>query len=176
MSAVRLDAIDMPPGKPLTGLKVLVWLVGFFGIVASANGLMIHYAVSTFRGLEEKNAYTAGLAYNRQIAAEKAQDARGWTVDFTLRRTAAGQSEISVLQKDAQGVASNALRARVVFEHPADSHRDIEAKLDDYGSGVFRQKLAVAPGAWDVVIEMKQGGEQVFRSRNRVMIADAPAR
>ena len=177
MSAARMNVPLAPPAtRPLTGIKVLAWLVGFFGVVAGANGLLIHYAMSTFRGLDENNPYILGLSYNDQIAGEKAQDERGWKVDFSLRRPSIGQSEISVLQKDAQGVASTAIKAIAYFEHPSDRHRDISVALDDYGSGVYRQKTSIAPGAWDVILEMRQGDKQVFRSRNRVLIEEAPGR
>ena len=174
-SAMNANAATNAPGKPLTGLKVLAWVVGFFGIVFAANGIMIHYAVSTFRGLDEKNPYTTGLTYNDQIAAEKAQDQRGWKVDFTVRRLVGGQSEIAIQQQDRAGAATAALKVLAYFEHPADRNRDLSVPVEDFGGGVFRHKLEIAPGAWDLVIEMQQGGEQVFRSRNRVMIADAPA-
>ena len=61
-------------GRPLTGAMVLAMLLAFFGIVIAVNLVMFRLASSTFSGLEERNAYTAGISHNRALLAAKAQD------------------------------------------------------------------------------------------------------
>jgi nitrogen fixation protein FixH len=55
--------------KPLTGGKVLCMLVAFFGVVFSVNFLMAKLAIDTLPGTEVDSAYSASLAYEKEIAA-----------------------------------------------------------------------------------------------------------
>ena len=64
--------------RPLTGKVVLAVLVAFFGIVFGVNGLMMTLAIKTLPGTEVDSAYAASLAYEREIAAARGQDQRGW--------------------------------------------------------------------------------------------------
>ncbi|MCW8952841.1 MAG: FixH family protein, partial [Rhodospirillales bacterium] len=44
------------------------WIfVGGMTIVVIVNGIMIYFALSTFTGLETRNHYEKGLAYNTNI-------------------------------------------------------------------------------------------------------------
>ena len=68
-------------GPRLTGWKVLGILVAFFATVATVNGIMIHYALSTFPGVEDDQAYEHGLHYNDTLAASFVlKDMNGATV------------------------------------------------------------------------------------------------
>jgi len=159
-------------GRRLTGRTVLLSFIAFFGTIFAVNGLMIHFAVKTFSGLETKNAYTAGLQYDRQIAAERAQDARGWKVEVTMNRASPGVSEITLTQRDAAGAPVPSLEAHVRLTHPADSHRDIELRLVETGPGFYRGSVEASPGRWVVMTYLQRRGETLFRSRNAVMIED----
>ncbi len=55
--------------KPLTGRMVLVMLVAFFVVVFGVNGLMMTLAVQTLPGTEVDSAYSASLAYEKEIGA-----------------------------------------------------------------------------------------------------------
>lgn len=68
------------PVKPLTGRKVLVWFLGFFLIVFGANFTMAWFAITTFSGVETKDAYVKGRDYNVEIARAEEQKALGWTI------------------------------------------------------------------------------------------------
>ena len=92
------------PVRPLTGGKVLLILVLFFGTIFGVNGLMIHYAISTFPGLEDNNAYEHGLVWDKDIAAAHEQDARAWQATGTATRRTDGQAELTLVLKDAAGV------------------------------------------------------------------------
>ncbi len=71
--------------RRLTGAKFLAILLGSFAVVASVNGTMVYYALSTFSGEVDPHPYEHGLAYNRDIAAAEAQDARHWQVAAHIR-------------------------------------------------------------------------------------------
>jgi len=72
-----------PGGRPLTGRLVLLMIIGFFGVMLLVNAVMAIFAVKTFSGLDADNPYDTGLAYNKDIAAARAQGELGWTVELT---------------------------------------------------------------------------------------------
>lgn len=162
----------MSEGRPLTGRMVLLIILAFFGTIMFANGMMLHFAIQSFSGLEAKNAYMAGLNYNRQIAAERVQDERHWSVDLSVRRVAPGVSEITISQRDASGAPSAALEASIRLAHPMDGRRDQIAQLREVRPGVYRGRVEIAPGHWEAVTELNRRGETVFVSRNRLNIEE----
>ena len=88
-----------PGGRPLTGRSVLLMIIAFFSVMLLVNFIMAAYAVKTFSGLDTDNPYDSGLAYNKDIAAAKAQGALGWSVELT--RTPGRRGDAS--DRDRQG-------------------------------------------------------------------------
>ena len=62
--------------RPLTGRRVLFYLVAFFGIVIGVNVVMMKLAIDTLPGTEVDSAYRASLAYKNEIAAAQDQNRR----------------------------------------------------------------------------------------------------
>ena len=86
--------------KPLTGGKVLFMLVAFFGVVFAVNFLMAKLAIDTLPGTEVDSAYSASLAYEKEIAAAHDQDARNWKVDAHIERGPDGSATVRVEARD----------------------------------------------------------------------------
>ena len=59
--------------------------------------------------------------------------------------------------------------------HPADQRRDLDAVLPKVEPGVYRARVNVGSGRWDVVTELQSSGNIVFRSKNQIMIDDKVA-
>jgi len=154
----------------LTGLHVLLILLGFFGTVASVNAVMIHYALSTFRGEVKDKPYEQGLAYNADIQEARAQAARGWQVGGAVARGADGQARIEVTARDAAGAALTGLQVKANLAAPADKKRDHAVTLDDVGGGVYRGATTAASGAWDFELYAARDGKVMFQSRNRITL------
>ncbi len=72
--------------KPLTGRMVLFMLVAFFGVVIGVNMIMMRLAIQTLPGTEVDSAYSASLAYEKEIAAAHDQNARNWKVNAHIQR------------------------------------------------------------------------------------------
>lgn len=64
--------------RPLTGRTVLICLIAFFGVVIGANLTLAKFAIDTLPGTEVDSAYSASLAYEREIGAAREQAARAW--------------------------------------------------------------------------------------------------
>ena len=164
------DAIDGAGRRKLTGLHVLLILFGFFGTVASVNALMIHYALSTFRGEVTAHPYEEGLAFNSEISEARAQAARGWQVDGKVARDPAGKAQIEVSARDADGGALTGLHIDALLAAPADKKRDHAVKLDDVGGGLYRGAVGAPSGIWDFELSASRDGKKVFQSRNRITL------
>jgi nitrogen fixation protein FixH len=155
--------------RPITGRTVLLWLLAFFGVVFAVNGVMIHEALSTLSGVDTDSAYQAGLQYEREVALAKAQDARHWRVDAKVTPAANG-ARLDITAHDAAGRPLSGLDAAAIFERPTDRRLDEDVALVADGAGRFHGSAALAAGQWDLVIEFSRRGEQLFRSRNRVVL------
>ena len=75
------------PPRPLTGRKVFLMLVAFFGVVIGVNMVMMRFAIQTLPGTEVDSAYSASLAYEKEIATARDQSARNWKVDAHVERS-----------------------------------------------------------------------------------------
>lgn len=168
MKQVSSDAVK---GRPLTGRMVLAMLLAFFGVVIAVNMVMLRVASSTFSGVGEKNAYIAGIAHNKSLAAAREQDRRGWKVEAALKRLAPGRTQVNVERTD--GGTYSALDVIVRFEHPASGQMDHLVQLAPSSPSAWRGALDLPAGVWDIVIEMRSGGSLVFLSRDRVQVNDA---
>jgi len=157
--------------KPLTGTKVFLMLVAFFGIVIGVNVTMMKLAIATLPGTDVDSPYSAGLTYDREISAAQDQAARKWQVNAHIERRADGAATLQVDARDAKGQPMSGLNFGGRLERPTDKRADLAVELSEVGIGIYRgNAAAVAPGQWDLVIEGEARGKRVFMSRNRVIL------
>jgi nitrogen fixation protein FixH len=157
--------------KPLTGRMVLVMLIVFFGVVFGVNGLLMRLAIQTLPGTEVDSAYSASLAYEKEITAARDQDARAWKVSAHVQRAADGGATVQVEARDNKGLPMAGLTFQGRFERPTDRRADQPVGLTDVGGGIYRGSAAlIAPGQWDLVLEGDAGGQRMFLSKNRVLL------
>jgi nitrogen fixation protein FixH len=159
------------PPKPLTGRKVLFILVAFFGVVFGVNFTMMQLAIRTLPGTEVDSAYSASLAYEKEIAAAHDQNARNWKVDAHVERGGQGGATLQVEAHDSNGQPMSGLTFQGRFERPTDRRADLPVVLAEVGIGIYRgSALAIAPGQWDLVLEGVAAGQRMFLSKNRVLL------
>jgi nitrogen fixation protein FixH len=157
--------------KPLTGRTVLVMLVAFFGVVIAVNVTMMKLAIATLPGTEVDSAYSASLAYEKEIAAAHDQDARDWKVDAHVERSGQGGATLRVEARDRNGQPMSGLKFSGRFERPTDRRADLPVVLAEVGIGIYRGSAeALAPGQWDLVLEGLSAGQRLFLSKNRVLL------
>jgi nitrogen fixation protein FixH len=157
--------------KPLTGTKVFLMLVAFFGLVIGVNVTMMKLAIATLPGTDVDSPYAAGLTYDREISAAQDQAARRWKVNAHIERRDDGGAVIQVEARDAGGRPIAGLKFGGRLERPTDKRADLAVELTEAGIGLYRGVAAsVAPGQWDLVIEGEARGTRVFLSRNRVIL------
>ena len=156
--------------KPVTGRTVLIWLVAFFAVVGAVNGIMIFAAISTFAGLESDSPYQAGLAFEREIAAARTQNALHWQVRAQVARIEGGATLVEISARDADGAALAGLGASATLVHPTDRRLDRGLAMSEDAPGHFRGVTGIAVGQWDLVIDLSRAGAHAFRSKNRVVL------
>lgn len=155
----------------LTGRKVLAILVAFFGTVAAADAVLFISATRTWSGLEVSSPYRAGQLYNAELRRARTQDALGWHLDASAARLPAAAVAVTVTLSDgaARPLRGKALHAR--FERPTDKRKDVDVALAEVAAGTYAAQVgSVAPGQWDLVVEV--GGEDgvAFRRKHRVIL------
>jgi nitrogen fixation protein FixH len=158
----------------LTGRRVVAILGLFFLVMFAANIALIYFALHTPHGSELEYFYDASQAFNAQIAEARAQAERGWKVDVTTRAEGDGE-RIMVEFRNRDGGSIPDLEVTARFEHPFDPALDREAILASDGLDYEGVATPVRPGRWLLVIEAKRGPEQVFRSENKIVVADTEA-
>ncbi len=149
---------------------MLLWLVGFFGIVFAVNGVLVQAATSTFGGVETASSYQAGLQFEQEVAKADRQDARHWQVGGKLSRDRAGEAVLDITARDEKGAPLNELKAEARLAHPADERLDRVIELTRSGAGTFHGEAQAQAGQWELLIDLYRGDDRVFRSRSRVTL------
>jgi len=67
--------------RPLTGRKVLMIALAFFGVMLAVNLFMAWKAIATFPGLEVSSSYADSQDFDLR---RRAQEALGWQAEVTL--------------------------------------------------------------------------------------------
>ena len=131
--------MSRPPASPssLTGRKVLLMLVAFFGVVIGVNMIMMRLAIKTLPGTEVDSAYSASLAYESEIVAAHDQNARNWKVDAHIGRDSVGGATVQVEARDKGGAPMSGLKFQGRFERPTDRRADQPVALAEVGMGIL---------------------------------------
>jgi len=153
----------------LTGRTVLLIVLLFFGTIGGVNAALVYYALSTFRGEVSDHPYEDGLAYNKAIAAARAQEARNWRVDVKLLPQGDGKY-VEITARDIQGAMIQGLEMSGNFAAPADIALDRRVSMTEQRPGVYSARVPVPGGRWDLEISARRGGETVFRSKSRIVL------
>jgi nitrogen fixation protein FixH len=160
--------------EQLTGRHVLAWLGAFFGVMFAVNVTMIYLATHTLHGSELENSYDASQAYNRRIADAREQDQRDWKVNVMTRAEGAGERVMAEF-RDQNGAPIPDLEVTARFQHPFDEALDRETTLASDGLDYEGIATPVPPGRWTLVIEASRGSQRLFRSENKLAVADTAA-
>jgi nitrogen fixation protein FixH len=54
--------------------------------------------------------------------------------------------------------------------HPADARRDQVIALRELTPGSFAGSASAAPGQWDLLLDVSRAGEELFRSKSRLVL------
>lgn len=163
-------AVTRRPAREVTGRTVLICFIGFFGIVAIVNAIMMYAAITTFAGTETSSSYKAGLAYKQEEAAAAAQAALNWQVDGQIVRSAAGEAILTVSVKDAKQAPVRGIDVTARLTHPLNARLDHDIALSRTLDSGFRGATQATAGQWTLIIEVARAGDRVYRTKSRVVL------
>lgn len=164
---------NMQDPKAITGKTVLFWLLGFFAVIFVANAIFIWLALGSFPGVVVESSYKAGQEYNQEVAAAKAQTERGWQIEAGLVRTVETNARIEVVALDKANSPVAGLLFTAKLQHPTHESGDIIVPLSEGRPGEYAAEVPqVSAGNWNMVLEARSDDKRVFRSENRVFLAD----
>jgi nitrogen fixation protein FixH len=157
--------------RRLTGRMVFLMFLAFFGVIVTVNALMLTLALDTMPGTTTASSYQASQRFNRDLAAARERDARGWAVEAHADRDPAGFAAVTISLRDPAGAPVEAVSVKARLEHPARRALDRPLDMARSGTGRYAGSAAdVSAGAHDLVVEVSRDGEPLFRSRNRIML------
>src|SRR5258708_2797403 len=135
--------------RPITGRFVLIVTVAFFAVVISVNMVMMRLAIATLPGTEVDSAYSASLAYQKEIHAAQQQDERDWKVDAHLARERDGTARLNVGAKAPGGAPLAGLSVFAHLQRPTDRRADQPFDVTETGGGSYLGVAhGVAAGQW----------------------------
>ena len=158
-------------GKPLTGRHVALMLAAFFGLMFAVNGAFVYFALGSFSGLSEDDAYKRGLAYNEEIDSRARQIARGWQPALAFEQTGTAQGKLIFSILDAEGRNLEGLDVVATVRRPVIDGTDQSLSLvydeENYSADVTLS----GSGQWDVSILAHGGGyEEPYRLDKRIWV------
>ncbi|MFG1421974.1 FixH family protein [Roseixanthobacter liquoris] len=164
----QLGLAEKPP-RELTGRMMLLIILAFFGVVVGVNVVMARFAVTTFGGVETESSYKAGLAFRSEEEAAAQQATRGWNVEADVESRGEARHVVLIV-RDAAGKPLSGLDVTGRLFHPTDARGDVTLVLADIGGGRYTGAVTAHAGQWDLMLDLAQGGQRLFRSKNRVQL------
>jgi nitrogen fixation protein FixH len=155
----------------LTGRKVFLMFLAFFGTIAAADALLVTSALRTWSGLEVRSPYEAGRHYDSEIGEAREQAARGWAVEWDARRVGGDALTVTVTARDRTGSPLHGLVGRASVERPTDKRLDRGGALAETSPGTYGGTISGVPaGQWDLVIDLFAQGKRLHRRRARLLL------
>ena len=147
--------------KPLTGRKVLLITLVFFGVIIAANVTMMVSAISTFPGLEVKNSYVASQEFD---ARARAQRALGWQAQ--ARSETGG---VRLVMRDAAGAFVNPDDLSVRIGHPTNAAHDQMLDFRADADGLFAP-VELPSGPWRLFVTATAPDGTEFSTRLELLV------
>lgn len=142
--------------RELTGRKVLLIFVSFFGVVFAVNFLLAYQAVATFPGVEARNSYQASQTFE---ADRSAQLALGWDVSAGLEGE---ELVLRIIGPDGQPVQVAELTATL---GRATHVNDDRTPQFAYYNGAYRATEPLGSGNWNLRMHAVAEDGTPFRQR-----------
>jgi nitrogen fixation protein FixH len=139
--------------------------IAVFGLVIAANALMITLAMRSAPGFVTDKAFERGKAYNRELAAERAQAALAWSTSLDVTDGRAAVRVADIEGRPVEGLTVRLSAARPVGPEPA-----ILTRLAETSSGVYEGALELPrEGQWQIEAVATRGADE-FRFARRIAV------
>ncbi|MBT5185951.1 MAG: FixH family protein [Kordiimonadaceae bacterium] len=155
--------------KPYTGRRILIWFVGFFMVIFTANGIMTYFALNTWTGLKTENSYVKGLNYNQEIHNAKQQQASGWHIDiFNKPMKTIDRFELN-LTRPIESLPPISVETH--FVRAVQEGFDQKVTLSHLGNGVYGSPIKLPLiGQWDVLVVVNAQNGITYKYEDRLLV------
>ena len=151
----------------LNGKKVLLWLIGFFGVIFAVNGAFIYYAVESWTGLDIDNSFVHGLSFEEDI-----QEAHEWKVEIDPKDLGRNLVRLNVINERIDGKSSVPYSMDAEVRRPAVANYDQHIELTRTGARHYTGEVQVAGrGIWQIRVRGRDQDKAVlFRADKRLFL------
>ena len=154
-------------GHPLTGRAVLALFIGLFALVFAVNGIFTYFALASWPGFSQSDAYRTGLRYNQVLEQARKQAELGWT--STVHFSAEGLFLVAIA--DSQGWPVEGLEVSVALARPISETRDLNLVLDPFDDGVYGTRIAASvAGRWHAVVLAEDAEGHRYRMVHEIVV------
>jgi nitrogen fixation protein FixH len=143
-------------------------------VVVAVNGVLAYLAIDAWSGLETRDHYRKGLAYNEALAATARQQDRGWQMRLEFLPVAADSAErrgtlqATFSDRENRPLADLAVGASMI--RPTHEGHDLSLSLIHLGTGVYAAEVVLPlPGQWDARVHARRRDES-FQARRRLYL------
>ncbi|MBP2301683.1 FixH family protein [Azospirillum picis] len=128
------------------------WIfVGLFMVVLAVNMVMVHFAMSTWTGVETQDHFVKGISYNRDLAGARAQAERGWKVQTDFTSTEPRKAVVAITVHDKDGGVLKDAAVSVTLIRPTSEGHDKTLSLPYLGEGRYAAPVELdLEGQWDL--------------------------
>lgn len=148
------------------GWHVLVSVVAFFAVVISLDMLFVVWAVDSFPGEVSGRAYEDGIAYDKTLAARRAQARLGWTARVTQ---GASPGQVAAEFRGPDGETLDGLTVKATFTRPATDHGRRVAVLRAAPGKPYVGAVRLDDGAWDLTLTASDARGRTFEAHRRLV-------
>jgi len=139
--------------------------IAVFGFIIAANAVMITLAMRSAPGFVTDQAFERGKAYNRELAAARAQEKLGWNASLELRD---GAALVRFETRDGRPVEG--LTVVVSAIRPVGPARAITTRLVETAPGLYGGALDLPDeGQWHVETVARRDADEYRFARRVVM-------
>jgi nitrogen fixation protein FixH len=140
-------------------------LIATMVAVFLVNAYMVYDAYSTFPGSAGRDGFDLSNEYKRVLQTAQQQAALGWRVD--AEAAADGSPVLRLTGADGKAIVADQVAAQA--ERPVGPANVTKLNISSTGGGVYRADAPLAPGQWDIMLEVLAGGHQ-FNATRRVAV------
>ncbi len=153
------------------------WVVGIVSMLlafVAISGYRIYLAYATDPGLVNADYYEQGQNYENSMNARRIKAAEyEMSIEVPNRIRLGEPATIRFTGVDVSGVPLHGDSATAFVYRPADKSQDFSVPMEAEGNGRYVAQVTFPlKGAWDLVVSLKQGDEEVNAPR-RIMVRDA---
>jgi len=160
-----------PEPKRITGKKVLLWMVAFFGVIIGANASLTYFALNTWPRLTTEDAYKKGLAYNQTLDAAARQSAMGWVSTVDIHPGTGTDKTIKINLTGAGDTPQSGLVVTATLERAVGTPGTQIITLTETAPGTYAGTFkSPAEGRWLTEVNAVGPNDANYRMKHQVMI------